>query len=323
MAVKKALLSLGILTLFLIPDIALAQPAAPADVTNQGFAPLAQAKRVDEAPMLDGDVLNDPVWQDTPTIENFWQTIPVEGNPATERTVARVVFTDEVFYLSVVCYTASPGNIVVSDALRDGALNGVDSFQFILDTYKDTQSGFVFGTSPAGIEYDAQVTNEGAGVFGFAGQQSGSGGGLNVNWDGSWSVATKTGDYGWSAEFAIPFRTLRFPNKSIQSWGINLQRTIPHSNEVVYWAKLPRQFNLYKVSMAGTLEGLEVPSPKNLKIMPYALGQTSVDGNIADGNLGGETGEFGVDVKYSITPSVALDLTYNTDFAQVEVDEEQ
>ena len=304
---------------FAIP--AWAQPAPPADPTgSNGIAPLAKAVRVTEAPALDGDILNDPVWQEAAAIEGFWQTTPEEGEPATEQTIVRVVYTDDAFHLGVVCYTADPDKIIVSDAVRDGSLQNIDSFQFILDTYKDTQNGFVFGTSPAGIEYDAQVTNEGEGVFGFGGQQSGSMGGLNVNWDGSWDVATQMGDYGWSAEFSIPFRTLRFPKKSIQDWGVNFQRNIRHNNEIVYWAKLPRQFNLYRVSMAGTLEGLEVPNPRNLKIMPYALGQTSVD---RIGDAGGETGDFGVDVKYSITPSVALDLTYNTDFAQVEVDEEQ
>lgn len=324
MAAKKTFLFLFI-SLFSCWTLATAQPVAPddSDADDDGVAPLAQAMRVAEAPIVDGIVIGDAVWEAAPSIENFWQVTPVEGDPATEETVVRVVFTDEMLYLSVICYTEDASKIIVSDAVRDGALNGIDSFQFILDTYRDTQNGFVFGTSPAGIEYDAQVTNEGAGVFGFAGQTAGSGGGLNVNWDGAWDVATQMGDFGWSAEFAIPFRTLRFPNKSVQTWGVNFQRNIRQNNEVVYWAKLPRQFNLYKVSMAGTLEGLEVPNPKNLKIMPYLLGQTSVDGDISDGNLGGENGEFGLDVKYSLTPSMALDLTYNTDFAQVEVDEEQ
>ncbi len=101
--------------------------------------------RVAAAPTLDGDIINDPVWQAAEPIEAFWQTTPIEGAPATERTVVRVVFTDEAFHLGVVCYTADPSKIIVSDAVRDGALNGTDSFQFILDTYQDTQNGFVFG----------------------------------------------------------------------------------------------------------------------------------------------------------------------------------
>ena len=321
MAVKNSMGTLLLaVVLFVTVRPTVAQPAPPEDVADDGKAPLARAVRVEEAPVLDGDVLNDPVWQDAPAIEGFWQTTPDEGEPATEQTIVRVVYTDEAFHLSVVCYTADPSKIIVSEARRDGQLQNIDSFQFVLDTYKDTQNGFVFGTSPAGIEYDAQISNEGAGQFGFAGQQAGSMGGLNLNWDGAWDVATAIGDYGWSAEFAIPFRTLRFPKESVQTWGVNFQRNIKHNNEIAYWAKLPRQYNLYRVSMAGTLEGLEVPNPRNLKIMPYALGQTSVD---RIGDAGGESGDVGVDVKYSITPSVALDLTVNTDFAQVEVDEEQ
>ncbi len=304
-------------------QLAWAQPSAPGDSnSDMGMAPLATAMRVAEAPVLDGNVMDDPVWQQAPLVNSFWQTTPVEGAPATEDTEVRVIFTDDALHVGVIAYHKDAKKIIVSDAQRDGNLQNIDSFQFVLDTYQDSQSGFVFGTSPAGIEYDAQISNEGGGGGGF-GAQSGSMGGLNVNWDGAWDVATQVGDYGWSAEFSIPFRTLRFPNKSVQMWGVNFQRNIKHNNEVAYWAKLPRQFNLYKVSMAGTLEGLEVPNPKNLKIMPYVLGQTSIDG-IDDGvNLGGDKGEFGLDVKYSITPSLALDLTYNTDFAQVEVDEEQ
>lgn len=314
----RMLTFLGVVLYAIQPVIA--QPAAPRDADDDGIAPLAQAVRASQAPILDGEVMGDPAWQDVPVIEGFWQSTPDEGEPATERTEVRIVYTDDAFHLSVICYTNNPKQIIVSEARRDGALQNIDSFQFVLDTYKDTQNGFVFGTSPAGIEYDAQIANEGAGQFGFAGQQSGSMGGLNVNWDGAWDVQAKMGDYGWSAEFRIPFRTLRFPTKSVQSWGINFQRNIRHNNEVAYWAKLPRQFNLYRVSLAGTLEGLEVPNPRNLKIMPYALGQTSRDDV---GDAGGTIGDFGVDVKYSITPSVALDLTYNTDFAQVEVDEQQ
>ncbi|MEZ4700792.1 MAG: DUF5916 domain-containing protein [Rhodothermales bacterium] len=318
-SISRALVVL-VLAATLPPLTVLAQPS-PSDRAEARYAPpVAQATRIATAPALDGDVLNDPAWAALPAIERFWQTTPDEGDPATERTVVKVAFDDQYFYVGVVCYHQDAHQIIVSDARRDGDLQGIDSFQFVLDTYMDTQNGFVFGTSPAGIEYDAQIANEGSGQFGFTGQQAGSMGGLNVNWDGAWDVSTEMGDYGWSAEFAIPFRTLRFPKKAVQSWGVNFQRTIRHNNEIAYWSKLPRQFNLYRVSRAGTLEGLEVPNPRNLKIMPYVLGQTSVD---RIGDAGGNMGDFGVDAKYSLTPSMALDLTYNTDFAQVEVDEQQ
>ena len=119
------------------------------------------------------------------------------------------------------------------------------------------QNGFVFGTNPAAIEYDGQVTNEGQGGGGLAGgnQQSGSGSGFNLNWDAAWEVRTRTTERGWSAEFAIPFRTLRYPAGADQVWGVNFQRNIRRKNERAYWAPIPRQFNLYRLSLAGTVAG--------------------------------------------------------------------
>ena len=306
----------------------LAQPMASngTDVFSQ--ARTATAVRTADTPVLDGNVLSDPVWQQAELITGFTQTTPDELEPATEKTEIRVLYDEEYFYVGVICYHKDPNQIIVSEATRDGSLQTIDSFQFVLDTFKDTQNGFVFGTSPAGIEYDAQISNEGGGQFGASGATSGSGGGLNVNWDGAWEVRTRIDENGWSAEFAIPFKTIRFPRADMQDWGVNFQRNIQHNNEVAYWSPLPRQFNLYRVSMAGTLQNIEVPDPRNLKIMPYVLGQRLVD---RDGQRAmspeldpdGRRGDFGADIKYSLTPSMALDLTYNTDFAQVEVDEEQ
>ena len=311
----------------LVPS-AWGQPMASQVYDNDSATPNARAVRANAYPELDGVVLSDPAWQDAHVLQGFWQTTPDEGDPATERTEVRIMYTEEEFLVGVVCFHEDPSKIIISEATRDGALQTIDSFQFVLDTFKDTQNGFVFGTSPAGIEYDAQISNEGDGQFGFSGARAGSGGGLNVNWDGAWKVRTSVHEQGWSAEFAIPFKTLRFPRKSVQEWGVNFQRNIRYNNEVAYWAPLPRQFNLYRVSLAGTLEGIEVPDPRNLKIMPYVLGQRLVDRDgqreqAPDLDRDGRQGDFGVDVKYSITPSVALDLTYNTDFAQAEVDEQQ
>ena len=306
--------------------LAVAQPMA----SNDGIlaARTATAVRTNDAPVLDGVVLGESTWQQSELMDGFIQTTPDEWEAATERTEVRVLYDNEYFYVGVICYHKDPNLIIVSEATRDGALQTIDSFQFVLDTFKDTQNGFVFGTSPAGIEYDAQISNEGGGQFGASGAQAGSGGGLNVNWDGAWEVKTSVGSHGWSAEFAIPFKTLRFPRSDVQEWGINFQRNIRHNNEIAYWSPLPRQFNLYRVSLAGTLQNVEVPETRNLKIMPYALGQTAVVGERdiaanAELDRNNRNGEFGVDVKYSLTPSMALDLTYNTDFAQVEVDEEQ
>ena len=127
---------------------------------------------------------------------------------------------------------------------------------------------------------------------------------------------------GWSAEFAIPFRTLRYPAGDVQEWGINFQRNIRRRNETAYWAPLPRQYDLNRVSLAGTLSGLAIPAQRNLQLTPYLLGSSRQDGNFSEGSPD-RNGEFGMDVKYSLTPSLTLDATYNTDFAQVEVDTQQ
>ena len=128
-------------------------------------------------------------------------------------------------------------------------------------------------------------------------------------------------EIGWTAEFAIPFRTLRYPGGTNQTWGVNFQRNIRRRNEESFWAPLPRQFGLFRLSLAGTLTDLEPPRQRNLKVTPYTLGARSRAGEA--GSESHDTGEVGLDVKYSLTPSMTLDLTYNTDFAQVEVDDQQ
>lgn len=288
---------------------------------NPTSAPSAVAMRVDTAPTLDGDVLNDPAYSEALPIRNFWQTTPDEGSPVSEQTEVRLVYTNRALFVGVICFDREPSGIIVSDSRRDAPLDETDSFQFILDTYLDGQNGFVFGTNPAGIEFDAQVTKEGQGGFGGR-QQAGSGGGFNINWDGSWDVQTRVHDLGWSAEFQIPFRTLRFPSSGDQIWGVNFQRNIRRRNEEAYWTRMPRQYDLNRVSRAGHLQGLRVPQPRNLQAVPYVLAQTAHAFSAAE-NRSEQAGEFGLDLKYSLTPSLTLDGTYNTDFAQVEVDEQQ
>jgi hypothetical protein len=286
--------------------------------------PIGSAVAVAEPPVLDGDVLGDPVWQAAEPMTGFWQEQPFEGQPSTERTEVRIVFTTDTLYVGVVCFDSNPGAIIVSDARRDAPLEETDSFRFILDTYRDRQNGFVFGTNPAGIEYDGQVTNEGQGGGGLGPgqmQMGGSGSGFNLNWDGAWEVRARITDLGWSAEFAIPFKTLRYPSGPVQSWGANFQRNIRRRNERSYWAPIPRQFNLNRLSLAGSVNGIEVPAFRNLKAMPYVLGQALTAGERPASTRW--LGDVGMDVKYNLTPSLTLDATYNTDFAQVEVDDQQ
>ena len=299
-------------------------PAAPATAAAAGAAaaPEFTAVASEDAPLLDGLVLGDPAWDGAAPATGFRQTQPIEGAPASERTEVRVVFTEGTLYIGVVCYDTDPGSIAIADSRRDASLDDGDSVQFILDTFLDRQSGFVFGTSPAGQEYDGQVVNAGEGRLGRSTTtSSGSGAGFNGNWDGVWDVRTSVTDVGWSAEFAIPFRTLSYPDRETQTWGMNVQRNIRRRNEIVYWAPLPRQYNLLRLSMAGQLSGVRpAPAGRDLKIVPYVAGDMTRRDTRRDTTA---LGDAGVDVKYNVTPALTLDLTYSTDFAQVEVDQQQ
>jgi hypothetical protein len=301
------------------PAAAAGQQAPP-----NGSERTAEGARAVTPPTLDGEVLSDEAWKAAPVLTGFWQNTPNEGAPASEETAVRILYSADTLYIGVVAYDRNPDQIIVADSRRDSSLDETDSFLMVLDTYRDRQNGFVFGTNPAAIQYDGQVANEGgggAGPGGGGGQQGGSGGGFNINWDGDWEVRTRTSEIGWSAEFAIPFRTLRYPQQEVQRWGLNFQRNIRRRNETAFWAPLPRQYNLHRVSLAGQLVGLEAQPQRNLQLTPYVLGQARQHGTELNGTT--RDGDFGADLKYGVTPSLTLDLTYNTDFAQVEVDEQQ
>ncbi len=313
-------------------DVPAGRAVAGFELAAQSSIKVVRAVRVEQDPRMDGNVLGDPVWAAAQPVGGFRQTFPDEGLPATERTEVRVLFTSETIYFGVVCYDSDPTGIIMSDSRRDSSMTDADSFQMVLDTFQDQQNGFVFGTTPAGQEYDGQVINEGGSrgssrrSSGRGGFSRGSAGGFNLNWDGAWQVQTAISDVGWSAEFAIPFRTVRYPAREFQSWGVNFQRNIRRRSEVSYWAPLPRQYNLYRVSMAGQLAGLATPAglTNNLQMTPYAIGETGVR-HAAEGGASTMRGDYayGADLKYSINSGLTLDGTFNTDFAQVEVDDQQ
>ena len=284
--------------------------------------PSFDANYIDQSPEIDGNVLNDNIWKSVPSIGPFTQTKPLIGNPSSEETDLKIAFTKDFMFIGVVCYDSSPNTLVVSDSRRDANLDNDDSFLFIVDTYNDQQNGFLFGTNSAGMEYDAQIDNEGVGNRTAQRQQGGVVGGTNLNWDASWIVKTQIGEYGWSAEFAIPLKSLRFSTGDNKIWGINFQRNISKTNEISYWAPLPLGFNfsIKRVSLAGKMNKVSLKKPGNLKLLPYALTQLT---NFRDKNDLKTNIDGGADLKYSITPSLTLDLTYNTDFAQAEVDKQQ
>lgn len=274
-----------------------------------------QAHPLAENPVIDGVVAEDDVWRTLTPVTGFTQVRPYEGQPASQKTHVYVGFTENGLYVAAICFDDDIASVDSTDSRRDSDLDATDSFRFILDVFHDRQNGLVFGTTPTSLEYDGQVTNEGSGGFRT------SGGAFNLNWDTTWKVKSRLHESGWSAEFEIPFKSLRYGAAEAQNWGINFQRNINRNNEVAYWAPLSRQYNLFRVSDAGTLSGISPPAQRNLKLTPYVLGNARRGGNLPDGTHYEE--ELGFDAKWSITPSLTLDATYNTDFAQVEVDEIQ
>ncbi len=305
---------------FIILLVIIAIPMAPG--WAQEGVRVARATFVEETPIIDG-VVDEAVWELADPITGFVQTEPLEGTPASEETVVRIVYNDRAVYVGVILYDSDPDQILVTDSRRDSSLSDTDSFQLIFDTYHDRQNGFVFGTNPAGIEYDGQVTNEGQGGGGGGRGTTivGSGSGFNKNWDASWTVRTHVNEVGWMAEFEIPLRSLRYGDRP-QTWGMNFQRNIRRKREQVFWAPIERIYNLYRLSSAGELQGLSLETPRNFKVTPYAV--ASASRNFANPAETGPdyNGDGGIDAKFGVTPSLNLDLTYNTDFAQVEVDEQ-
>ena len=293
-----------------------------------------RASRLQQSPRLDGRVEKEE-WSGAEPARDFIQQLPQEGARASEQTEVRIGFTADALYVGVICFDSRPQDVVSTQARRDGLLTQTDAFEMLFDTYDDDQNGYIFATTPAGIEYDAQIVHGGqsrssggpsraggAGGSGFGGAQRGGGSSFNLNWDGVWEVAVRTTARGWEAEFAIPFRTLRYSLGKDQIWGVNFKRNIRRKNEQVYWAPVSRGFEFHRVSLAGELQGLEIPFHRNLHVIPYLIGGISQDFSRQPSPTEGIR-DAGLDVKYTLTSSLTLDLTANTDFSQVEVDEEQ
>jgi hypothetical protein len=287
-------------------------------------APVVRAELISVPPTVDG-FLDEEVWSDTPVLEGFVQRMPWDGDPVSETTRIRIVYDAHALYVGAWLLDSAPDQIVPGESIRDFDVAESDAVILILDTFRDRKNGFVFGTNPSGIEYDGQVANEGEGTQRSAAartMQRGAGGGFNLNWDGSWEVATSRDEGGWYAEFRIPFSTLRYGSGGVQDWGINVSRKIRRHNEEAFWAPIPREFNLYRLSFAGTLQGIQPPSTRSATITPYVLGSASRDYAAGEEEFSYPS-EFGGEVKLQVTQGLTLDATYNTDFAQVEVDDAQ
>jgi len=285
------------------------------DQLGNGIRPIAQANELQTEPVIDGNVQDDPAWIGAKPITDFWQTQPNAGQPATQKTEVYVGFTSTDIHIAVIAYDDEPLEIVTTDTRRDSSLDDTDSFKVAIDGLLDRQNAFVFGTNSAGVEFDGQVNREGSSQF-----VSGGDGGLNLNWDAPWAVQSAIFDEGWSAEMRIPFTSLRYGTGDEQVWGFQFERRIRRNNEVAFWTPMSQDRDILRISEAGSIEGIRVPAQRNLQVTPYILASQNKGGDLA-GTENNE--EFGFDVKYSITPSLTLDGTYNTDFAQVEVDDQQ
>ncbi len=301
-------------------------PPAPVVTVNHGTIQrkATSARFTGAPPVIDGK-LDDAAWKQATPIAGFVQREPLEGTAASERTEVRIMSDGEALYVAAWNYDRSPALILPGEKVRDGLLTNSDYFAVVLDTYHDKQNGFLFATTPAGIEYDGQIIREGEGggvqTGGAARAAGGAMGGFNLNWDASWTVATSQDSAGWYAEMRIPFKTLRYGGGDVQQWGLHLVRMIRRNNEEVFWAPVARQFNLYRMSLAGDLDGIVAPQQRVAQITPYVLASTQKD--YVAGTPWRQPTAFGADAKIGLTPALTADLTLNTDFAQVEVDQQQ
>ena len=260
-----------------------------------------------EGPIVIDGNLDEPQWSLAQPGGDFVQNEPRTGEPATEPTEVRLLYDDENLYIGVYCFdSAGRDGVTVTEVKRDYRPFDNDHFSFVLDTFDDNRNGFLFGTNPQGAQREGQV--------------EGDGGSSNFDWDAIWYVKAKITEQGWQAEFAIPFKTLRFKSLESQRWGVNFLRVIRRKNEQTYWSPIPRPYRLPRVSLAGGLEGLSgVQQGRNLYFKPY-LSAPVVRREEDDVDF---IPDVGFDIKYGVTPGLTLDLTANTDFSQVEADTQQ
>lgn len=297
LAMKHAILVLACL---------LAAPLAAEEVPAEY---VIEAVHLDSAPKIDG-VLDDPAWEQATVLTSFVQLEPDNGKPCTEKTRVLIGYDEKMLYIAGRFDYQDPSQLTSNFMDRDANLIYDDSIQVVLDTFRDGMNGFLFGVNPTGAQVDALVRNEGDEV--------------NYAWDGVWYSATERTAEGWTAELAIPFRVLRFPQAEVQNWGFNVMRTMIHpERQAAAWrpnelAALRKGF--FKLSQAGLLSGIRDIRPgRQYEVKPYVLARAERSDVSGDD----EDFEVGVDVKKSLTSNLTLDLTYNLDFSEVEFDNQQ
>ena len=275
----------------------------------RGASALARAFRIHTPPVIDG-VLDEPFWADLEPVTGFVQRDPVDGGVPSESTEVRIAYDEDFLYFGFLLHDADPSGIRANTLHRGGMIGLDDHIVIGLDTFRDRRNGYIFEVNALGTQDDAIFTDESIEREDW-------------NWDGVyWSEARIT-DRGWTLEVAIPFTTIRFPREEVLEMGLLFFRSIRRKNETVYWPQIPATYRgrYAQASQYGTLVGLEGITPgRNLQVKPSLVTGAQKFGAGAPAN---RVGEVGLDLKYSVTSSLTMDLTLNTDFAQVEADNVQ
>ncbi len=253
---------------------------------------------------LDGE-LNESCWLEALPIENFTQREQDEGKPATEKTKISVVYNNHQIYFGIWCYDRNAAKISAQQMARDFNWRSDDNIEIMLSPFNDNRNGYLFVTNPNGAMADVQVGDEGK-VW-------------NKDWNGVWDVAVTRNDKGWFAEMVIPFSTLKFKKETIQTWGINFERNIRRKKEQLLWQGWSRLYDVERISQGGKLTGIEnIKQGTTIELNPYVLGGVE----FSDGDTE-TTFKVGGEVNFDITPTLKLNFSANTDFAQVESDRQQ
>ncbi|WP_250632998.1 carbohydrate binding family 9 domain-containing protein [Rhodoflexus caldus] len=253
---------------------------------------------------IDG-YLDEPAWQQAAAAKSFVQVEPLQGQPAGFDTEVRVLYNHYYLYFGIFCRdSVGKKAIRVPDLRRDFDDEEQDVVGVVIDGFNDKRNAMAFMVNPYGSQRDLLAFDDMM---------------FDEDWDGRWKVRTHRLDSGWTAEFAIPWHTLRYPKAADGEyvWGINFVRNRRASNELTAWSPYPRAFSVFRMEYAGELTGIRPPPPvPNVQVTPYVLGTNDRYNNSAwqpSLKAGGE-------VKWAINSNSVLDLTFNTDFAQADAD---
>jgi hypothetical protein len=288
---------------------------APAVIAGDGGPTRepVRAVRLREPLRVDGR-LDEAIYTTVAPMSDFVQMEPNAGSPATEQTEVWILFDEDNVYVTFRCWESHPERMIVKEMRRDHSnLWQGENVAFLLDTFHDRRNGVEFGVTPSGGRYEGQVTDERS---------------YNGDWNPVWQVAVGRFDGGWIAETAIPFKSLRYAPGRTQVWGFQARRINAWKNELSFLTPLPRELGMgrgiFAASLAPALVGVEAPAPsKQLELKPYTRGDLTTNRDATPPVSNHLGGDVGLDVKYALKKNLSADVTYNTDFAQVEADEQQ